>query len=338
MSKNQGVFYDRPHQNKPQINLARSTTERIYLINICAFLAILQSSLGDSFSSFFVALGAILGAILTELLISYKKGNWKTILDGSALTTALVLSLLLPNNISPVYAAAGAVFAIAIIKHSFGGLGSNWLNPAAGGWFLIRFSWPGAFASALEGSSLYEIDAFLISPYSESLFAESIRNLLNRTVFSITGAQIPVGYMDLFISPYPGIIADRSILILLIGSIIIISFRAINRIWVPAIYLGLFCFFTALFGTTDILFALFTGGTLAAAFFLAGDPVTTAKSNLGALFVAVFAGILTFLFRYPGEEPYAAIFAIVSINALLPLIRFFESKKLYQASTNEEHA
>ena len=69
---------------------------------------------------------------------------------------------------------------------------------------------------------------------------------------------------------------------------------------------------------------------MTAAFFLAADPSTGAKSNGGMLLAAMAGGSLAFIFRYYGLEPYGAIFAAIAVNALLPLVRVVESHRLYE--------
>jgi electron transport complex protein RnfD len=256
----------------------------------------------------------------------------------------------------------GAAFAIAVVKHSFGGLGSNWLNPAVGGWLFIRFSWPSAFNAALETSPLSLLAGSLsrgfTSPQgsplgilkidSGGLFAvpsaldSLVRSFFNTSVLSITGAELPGGYIDLFSSPAPGIIADRGILALLVGTLIITASQ-VSRAWVPALWLAVFGFLVRLAGALpygagwwsgDILFALCSGGTLAAAFLLAADPATGAKSNVGILLAALAGGGIAFLFRYQGNEPYGAVFAAALVNAALPLVRKFESRRFYEKRGN----
>ena len=336
---------------RAQISLARPTTVRMWIMNFCAFMAIVQSSLTDSYSSLLLALSAVFAAVLTEFLILRESGKGKAIKDGSAVASALILVLLLPNNISPFYAAAGAIFAIAVIKHSFGGLGSNWLNPAAGGWLFINFSWPAAFKTALEGSHLslmsenfsnagagfgtLDFSAFYAS---SAPIADTFRIFLNNTIFSVFTAEIPAGYLEFFVSRSPGIIADRGVFALILGTIII-SATQVSRIWIPIVYISVFGIFVriagalpfgGIFGNGDVLFALCTGGTLVAAFFLMADPATGAKSNRGILLTAALGGIIAFLFRYFGAEPYGAVFALLFINAILPLIRIAENKNLYE--------
>jgi len=338
MAENYRGTFDKNRFDKPLINLVRSTAGRMWLVNLCAIMAVIQSSFGDSGSSIFIALSAVAAAVLTEFLILHKSGRAMAVKDGSAVATALILCLLLPNRISPSYAALGAIFAVAVIKHSFGGLGSNWLNPAAGGWLFVRLSWPSLFNSALQGSPLEfsgmeAVDASLATP-----LGGTIRTFLNNTVFSLIRVELPEGYIDLFASPFPGIIADRGVLALLLGTIVIIACR-VNRSWIPMIYLLVFGILTAFAGALpyggelwkgDIISALCTGGTLVAAFFLAADPATGAKSNGYIALTAAAGGALAFLFRFWGAEPYGAVFSAVLVNAILPLVRILEKRRLYE--------
>ena len=334
-------------QITPQINLARSTTWRMWLVSICAFLPIIQSSLTDSYNSLLVAICTVAAAVLAELLILNKRKRVRMLKDGSAVATALILTLLLPNRISPAYSAAGAIFAIAVVKHSFGGLGSNWLNPAAGGWLFIRFSWPVQFRNALSDSPLSSLGENYIMPgLNAALMAlesassgldSSLRLFLNRTVFSLIRSELPEGYLDLFASRFSGIIADRGLFALLLGTIII-SATQVNRAWIPALYLVIFGVLVRFAGALpydggfwkgDILYTICTGGVLAAAFLLASDPATTAKSNKGIILATTASAALAFFFRCFGGEPYGAILAVLIINSILPLVRALERWRFY---------
>jgi electron transport complex protein RnfD len=257
-----------------------------------------------------------------------------------------------------VYVILGTVFAIAVVKHSFGGLGSNWLNPALGGWFFIRFSWPGVFGRSLENSPLSIIAETLgggvsnpqgsplgflkisgagNSALSASFLDNTVRSVLNNTIFSITGAELPSGYIDLLFSRAPGIIADRGLVALLLGTVIITASQ-VSRVWIPAVYLLCYGFLVRIFGALpfggaagggDVLFGFFTGGTMAAAFLLAADPATGPKSRAGILGAAVLAAFFSWLFRYQGLEPYGAFFAVAMVNVLTPLIRTVEERLHY---------
>ncbi|GHV12142.1 hypothetical protein FACS189491_04610 [Spirochaetia bacterium] len=328
---------------KPQVNLSRSTAVRMWLVSICAGIAIIQSALMDRGSSLAMAAVTVGAAIMVELLIFYqarqgmaRKGvssGGGGIADGSAVASALILTLLLPNSIPSVYAGFGAIFAMVVIKHSFGGLGSNWVNPALGGWLVIRFSWPTAFERALEGSPLNSGFPVL----QNSPLDTAVSSFLNDKIFSFTGSGLPGGYIDRLFSGSPGIIADRGLFALLLGTIVITASQ-VNRFWIPAIFLGVYALLIRAFGALalggalwegDILFGLFSGGTIVAAFLLMADPATGLKSTAG-MFVAVILGaVFSFGFRYFGREAYGAFFAIALVNALAPLIRSIEYRRLY---------
>jgi electron transport complex protein RnfD len=352
-----GLLKDKPHI-KPQINLARSCSARMWMVSLCAFMAVVQSSLSDSFSSLIIALSCVASAALAESLVRFKRGEPLDFRDGGAVASALVLALLLPNRIHPLYACIGSAFAVLVIKYTFGGLGSNWLNPAAGGWLFLRLSWPGAFREALADSPLSLLSESLGGSLSNpqgsplgllkidgageqtliSAFDTTVRSFLNNTVFSLSGTELPGGYIDLLSSPSPGIIVDRGLLAFLLGTIIITAAQ-VNRSWIPALFLGIYGFMVRIFGALpyggetgngDLLFGLFSGGAMAGAFILAADPATAAKSNGGIALAALLGGLLAYLFRYPGGEPYGVILALILVNVLLPVVRRLEYHVLYK--------
>jgi electron transport complex protein RnfD len=247
---------------------------------------------------------------------------------------------------------------MAAVKHSFGGLGSNWVNPSLGGWLFIRRAWPASFDKALAGSPfpvVYEglrggladpqgspLGILKVSGFGPFSGAASpldgkISSFLNSRIFSAAGAELPAGYMDFLVSRTPGIIADRGLLALLLGTIIITAFQ-VSRSWAPAVYLGLFGLLVRIFGALpfggllwsgDVLFGFFSGGTMAAAFLLASDPATGAKSKPGILVTVTLGAFLAWFFRYQGADAYGAFFAAALINALTPLIRSFEGWLFY---------
>jgi electron transport complex protein RnfD len=139
--------------------------------------------------------------------------------------------------------------------------------------------------------------------------------------------------MDMFLGlGNGGIIADRGLPLLVLGTILLTATQA-NRAWIPAVYLGVYAALVRAFGALpggggvgegDVLYCLFSGGTLAAAFFVVSDPVTGAKTWPGMFALSVLAAAGAFLFRYPGGELYGALPAAALGNALGPLVRALE--------------
>jgi electron transport complex protein RnfD len=316
---------------KPQVNISCSTSGRMWLVAGCAFLCILQSAASDGGQSLTIALTVFFTALLFELLLTWKKSGITKITDGSAAAAAMVLTLLLPNQLHPIYAALGVMFAIGVVKYSSGGLGANWLNPALAGWLFIRFSWPAVFAKALEGSAASIAEMSLSSGASGAL-DNSVSSFLNDTIFSVFGAQMPSGYIDLLFSKNPGIIADRGLFALLAGTVIITAL-GINRGWIPLVFLSVYGFLIRLTGDLpnafwngDILYGFFSGGTIAAAFILAAEPATSAKLKQGVLAAVISGAVLSWVFRYRCLEYSGCFIALAAVNCMTPLLRFLEEK------------
>ena len=342
---------------KPQIHVAQTTSLRMWLLSLCAILAIFQSSARDAFSSLIIAATTVAVAVIAEALIYFRTERSGTLKDGSAIASALVLTLLLPNNIHPIYAAMGAAFAMAVVKHSFGGLGSNWLNPAVGGWLFIRLSWPEVFNNSLEGSPLVLISQNMGRPnpdnnplgvlsaighgygtYGDMPLDNFLRLFFGEWLFSFARLEFPEAYIGYFNASAVGIIADRGIFALLLGTIFFTAIK-VNRAWVPAVFLGVYMTFVRIFGAIpyggalfegDLFFAVFSGGVIVSAFLLVCDHATGPKSVKGVLATSALGGFFAFLFRYYGAEVYGAILAIVIVNTIVPFIRDIESKYLYK--------
>ena len=313
--------------HKPQINVSYPSTGRMWLVCLCAFLCVLQSALSDGGKTLAAAITALITALLTEFLLTFRKNGINKIMDGSAAATAMILALLLPNQIHPVYVFFGTAFAIAVIKYSFGGLGSNWLNPALGGWLFIRFSWPSVFTQA--GSS--SVSQMIFSANTSALDS-SVTDFLNSTVFSAAGVHLPSGYIDLLSFNGPGLITDRGLLALLIGTIIITAI-GINRGWIPLVFLAVYGFLIRFAGDTsgelwngDILYGIFSGGTIAAAFILAAEPASAAKLKPGILFTVVLGAVLSWFFRYKCLEYSGCFIALALVNCLTPFVRIIEER------------
>jgi electron transport complex protein RnfD len=334
---------------RPQVNLALPTVLRMWLVFGCGLGTVLYSALSDNFASFNVAVSALVAGLCAEALalhfgklraqnLAARGGDFGriadgsiadgSIADGSAAASVMVLVLLLPHSINPLYAALGAIFALLLVKYSYGGLGANWVNPALGAWLFIRFSWPGLF----DGASAVSAAGAFSGPSGGALDA-LVRGVLNRTVFAVTRAELPPGYLDLLLGAGSGgIIADRGLPILILGTVLLAAAK-VNRVWIPGLYLAAYALlvrsFGALatgggFGEGDVLYCLCSGGTFAAAFLVISDPVTGAKTPTGMLLTTIAAALLSFLFRYPGGELYGAFPAAALCNALVPLIRTAE--------------
>jgi len=316
--------------HKPQISISCPSTGRMWLVCGCAFACVLQSAVSDGGRSLVIALTAFISAMVIELLLTWRENRTAKIRDGSAAATAMILALLLPNHIHPVSVFFGVAFSIAVVKYSFGGLGTNWLNPALGGWLFIRFSWPAAFKEALNESAASISEMVISSDISK--IDNGVTEFFNNNILSVTGVQMPSGYFDLLFLNGPGIITDRGLFALLIGTIVITAI-GINRGWIPIVFIAVYGFLIRFAGDLngvywngDMLYGLFSGGTIAAAFILAAEPASGAKLKPGILLTVILGAVLSWFFRYKCLEYSGCFIALAVVNCLTPLIRLLEEK------------
>lgn len=338
----------------PQARLTASSSFRMWTTACCLLLPVLQSSASDGFASAALALAAVAAALVSEWAVDLASGSEpRSALDGSAAVSALVLTLLLPSGLPPAMAAAGAAFGVLVAKRSFGGLGANWFNPALAGWLFVRLSWPAAFDAAMEGSGIAILDAAVrksLSDPSGSPVAllkiagvkpsgadAAVADWLNSNLLSRFGAELPSGYLDLLSSSRPGLVGDRGVGALLAGTIAMIAFGILPAA-VPFAFLASYGVASRVWGGLpfggglmmgDALYALLTGGSLAAAFFLAGDPATGPKSRAATIMGAAATGAAAFALRFAAGDPFGVILSASLANLAVPFVRIVERKAFY---------
>ncbi|MDR0908646.1 MAG: RnfABCDGE type electron transport complex subunit D [Spirochaetaceae bacterium] len=305
---------------KPQVNLGSRSVRNNWMVAAVCFACVMQSAIFDSARSLAIAFVSCAGAIASEFFISLSRKTYH-IADGSAVCTALIFTLLLPNNTNPVVAILGSAFAIAVVKQCFGGLGSNWLNPALGGWLFVRISWPGLF------SEVSEFNPALLSSASISL--NDFVNFSNLHVLSYFNAEISANDMALLFQNNLALIADRGVFVFIIGSIVLLATRS-TRAWRALIFLASYILTMLISGETNLFYYLFSGGLLLIAFVITADPATGAKSIPGIIAQALLTGVLAFVFRFFGKNELGIIYAALLVNGLMPLIRSLEDKLLYR--------
>ncbi len=75
----------------------------------------------------------VVAAVATEAVVQKLSGRKVTAADGSAVVTGLLVAFITPSNAPWFIPVTESVFAIAIVKLAFGGLGCNIWNPALAG-------------------------------------------------------------------------------------------------------------------------------------------------------------------------------------------------------------
>lgn len=89
----------------------------------------------------FLILVTIMGAMATEVLFKKALHKKHSLHDLSAIVTGLILGLILPVTTPLWVALVSSIFAIALVKEIFGGLGQNFMNPAVSAKIFVVVSY-----------------------------------------------------------------------------------------------------------------------------------------------------------------------------------------------------
>ena len=112
-------------------------------------------------------------------------------------------------------------------------------------------------------------------------------------------------------------------------------FRGVIRWHIPASLLAGLLACAAIFHAIDPSrysspgFHLFSGATLLGAFFIATDPVTAAATDRGRLIFGAGIGAFTYAIRAWGGYPDGLAFAVLLMNATVPLLDRYTRPRIY---------
>lgn len=126
----------------PHIHKAGSTASVMWSVVLCLIPAGAWGVYVFGTRALLVIIVSIAASLAGELIGSRLIGR-ATILDGSAFLTGLLVAYNMPVGVPLFIPAVASLFAILVVKWSFGGLGTNWMNPALAGRVFVFFSWTG---------------------------------------------------------------------------------------------------------------------------------------------------------------------------------------------------
>ena len=249
--------------------------------------------------------------VLTEFFIQKASGREVTIKDGSAALTGLLLAYNLSAGVPFWIPIIGGVFAIAIVKQAFGGLGRNIFNPALAARAFLLASWPKHMTSFVKPFSPDAVTA--ATPLM--IFKEGNANVI---------ADLGLNYWDLFLGRRGGCLGEVCIIALVIGAAYLLWKR---YIWwqAPISFIVTVGVLSWIFGINgffngDVFFNILSGGLILGAFFMATDYVTSPLTKTGQLIFGIGCGIITFVIRKVGGYPEGVSYSILIMNAAVPLI------------------
>ena len=273
-------------------------------------------------SALLVVLASVVGAVATEHFV----GRRGTIADGSAAITGILLGLTLPAGIPLWMAVLGGAFAIGIGKLLFGGLGYNVFNPALLGRAFLMAAFPVALTTwpkvGTGGFWALRGDNFAL-PFAAARHTDAVTAATPLGLFKfehqLTGAS------SLFFGNVGGSLGETSALLILLCG----SYLALRRFldWrIPASVLGTVALLQGALHLANgaryasPAFALFGGGLMLGAVFMATDMVTAPVTKLGRWVFGATIGLTVVVIRSWGGLPEGVMYAILLANALVPYI------------------
>lgn len=277
------------------------------------------------------------------------------ITDGSALLTACLLAVALPQLAPWWLTVIGTAFAIIVAKHLYGGLGFNPFNPAMVGYIVVIISFPKEMTqwvppllenyTLLSFSETARVIFFGELPLNYSWDAITMATPLDTVKtqlgleFSIHEIETHEQYGAMF-----GAIGGFGwewVNGLFLASGLYMCVKRIIDWRIPAGIILAILVLSNVFALYDYAsftpptFHLFSGGIMLGAFFIATDPVSAATTSKGRWLYGAGIGIFIYIIRTWGSYPDGIAFAVVLMNMAAPLLDYYTMPRAFGHRWNE---
>jgi electron transport complex protein RnfD len=306
-----------PHAKAPF-----SVSTIMWMVNLSLIPALAVSTWVFGFRALLITALSVGTAVVTEALIQRSMKQELTVRDGSAVITGLLLAFNVPVTLPWYMVVIGAAFAMGIGKWAFGGLGQNPFNPALVGRAFLSMSftlpmtrWVVPF---FENSWTLGVDT-VTGPTPLAIIGENAGNLVSAWV-----QELP-SLMDLFLGFRGGSMGEISAAALLLGGGVLMVKRIVPWQVPLATFGGLglvtgIAWLIAPTTTISPLYHFVSGGTFLAAFYMVTDMTTSPMTIWGRVLFAFAIGVVAALIRLFSDLPEGFSYAILFMNALVPLI------------------
>lgn len=312
----------------PHLHTAESTSRIMWWVNGALAPAALWGVYVFGWNALFVELAAIAGALFAEWGAGRMLKRKPTLTDGSAVCTGLLLALTLPPRLPFWEAFLGALFAIALGKMIFGGLGFNLFNPALLGRAFLMACFPLTMTSGWAAPRPWfaaHLDAVTTATPLAVMKEQGL-------AAAIKVVQSPAGLWNaLALGFRPGSIGEVSMLLVAIGAAVLLARRIITLAIPLSIFVGVLL---ATLGTGVPGLHLMSGGLWLGAFFMATDYVTSPQQLGAQVIFGLVVGLLTGMIRVYGGYPEGICYAILIANAIAPALDlWFRPRRAVTAGT-----
>jgi len=292
--------------SSPHIRSGEST-QRIMLDVIIALMpALFAGVFYFGFRALTLTVTAVVFAVAAEAVMQKIMGKPITVKDLSAAVTGILLAFNVPATLPLWIVAVGSIFAIAIAKQCFGGIGFNFINPALAARAMLLASWPVRMTS-------------WVTPGPDAVSTATPLAIMKGG--EAAGQALP-NITSLFIGSVPGCIGETSALALLLGGAYLI-YRGVISHRIPVAYIATVAVFALIFGGFDptvMIYQIFAGGLFLGAIFMATDYSSSPMSPKGQIIFGIGCGFLTSVIRFFGGYPEGVSYSILLMNLATPLI------------------
>ena len=304
----------------PHVHGGESTKKIMYSVIIALIPAFLFSIYFFGFDAVRVTLISVAACVLVEWLIQkfLIKGPC-TIADGSAIITGILLAFNLPSNIPAWMIIIGSIVAIGIGKMSFGGLGNNPFNPALVGRVFMLISFPKAMTTWPTPQPLFN------NALTDAVTGPTLLGHIKESLAQGASAQDLIIYENIKDFIYSGSLGEIGSIAIIIGGIFLIIRKVID--WqTPVVIIATVAIVSTVCWLIDPtqfvhpMVHIFGGGLMLGAFFMATDMATSPMTTKGKVIFSIGIGALTIIIRLWGAYPEGMSFAILIMNAFVPLI------------------
>ncbi|OFY40865.1 MAG: Na+-transporting NADH:ubiquinone oxidoreductase subunit D [Bacteroidetes bacterium RBG_13_44_24] len=305
----------------------KETTQKLMFGVVAALLpALFTSIFYFGWGAIIVTATSVFSCLIFEYLIQrfiFRKPI--TITDGSALVTGMLLAFNVPSNLPVFIIVIGSFVSIAIAKMTFGGLGNNPFNPALVGRVFMLISFPVQMTSwpVPAGFGTGYIDA-VTGATPLAIIKEGLKN--GESISQLV-TQIP-SPAQMFLGDMGGSMGEVAAVALLIGFVWLLYKKIIT--WhIPVSVIGSIVIFTTILWlvnpekNANPMFHVLAGGVLLGAIFMATDYVTSPMTPKSMIIYGCGIGILTVIIRVWGAYPEGVSFAILIMNAFVPLMNLY---------------
>lgn len=309
----------------PHIHGGVSTTRLMRDVLIALLPAFAVSVFVYGIQVLFVTAVCVAACVLFEYLIQkflLKGGN--TVGDLSAVLTGVLLAFNLPVSMPLGLVVLGALVAVGVGKMSFGGLGRNPFNPALVGRVFLLLSFPVAMTTFPSPSPDVMSGATPLAFVKEAL----------KNGQSMSELMPEISYGNMLYGIQAGSLGEIAALALLLGFVYLLVRKVIS--WhIPVFVLGSMALFSGILwginpeNYADPLFHILSGGAILGAVYMATDYVTSPMSKKGMAVYGIGIGVITILIRTWGAYPEGISFAILIMNAVVPLINKYMRPKRF---------